>query len=225
MSKEQIERANIYNLLNGDCLELMKEIPDKSIDISFTSPPYNRKRNDKYKNYNDTIEDYFKFLIDFTDELLRLTKKYVFVNIQKNYYNKKDVFNYIGKYSDKIVEIIVWEKSNPMPASGVNITNAYEMFIVLSDMPLKSNNTYTKNVITTSVNSDTTTKIHRAVMKQEVADWFIQQFTQENDLVLDCFMGLGTTGISCKKLNRNFIGIELDEKYFEIAKNRIENVS
>ena len=77
----------------GDCLELMKDIPDKSIDISFTSPPYNRKRNDKYKFYNDTIDDYLSFLKSFTDELLRVTKGNVFVYIQKNYYYKCDVFS------------------------------------------------------------------------------------------------------------------------------------
>ena len=65
-------------------------------------------------------------------------------------------------------------------------------------------------------------KIHKAVMKQEICDWFIEKFTKENETVLDTFMGLGTTGISCKHLKRSFIGIELDDKYFEIAKNRIE---
>ena len=64
-------------------------------------------------------------------------------------------------------------------------------------------------------------KIHKAVMKQEVSDWFIEKFTNENDLVLDPFMGLGTTGISCKKMNRDFIGIELDKNYYDIAEKRI----
>ena len=59
-------------------------------------------------------------------------------------------------------------------------------------------------------------------MKQEVADWFIEKFTRDGDLVLDCFMGLATTGIACQKYNRNFLGIELDKDYFEIAKERIE---
>lgn len=112
-----------------------------------------------------------------------------------------------------------------MPASGRNITNAYEMFIVLSNKPLKSNTTYTKNTITSSVNSQTTLKEHRAVMKQEISDYFIEKFTQEGELILDPFMGTGTTGISCEKYNRNFIGIEIDEEYFKIAKNRIEEVS
>ena len=59
----------MIDLRKGDCLEKMKDIPDKSIDIAFTSPPYNRKRNDKYKNYNDTIEDYYGFLCNFTDRI------------------------------------------------------------------------------------------------------------------------------------------------------------
>ena len=208
-------------LYNGDCLEVMKQIPDKSVDVSFTSPPYNRKRNDKYENYDDTIENYFEFLCNFTDKLLRITKKWTFVNIQTNYYNRLDVYKYIGYYADKIQNIIVWEKTNPMPASNKNITNAFEYFIVLGDTSLKSNTTYTKNHISSSVNSQMD-KIHKAVMKQEICDWFIEKFTNVDDLVLDPFMGLGTTGVACKHLNRNFIGIELDEKYFQIAKDRIE---
>ena len=199
----------------------MKQIPDKSVDVSFTSPPYNRKRNDKYENYDDTIENYFEFLCNFTDKLLRITKKWTFVNIQTNYYNRLDVYKYIGYYADKIQNIIVWEKTNPMPASNKNITNAFEYFIVLGDTSLKSNTTYTKNHISSSVNSQMD-KIHKAVMKQEICDWFIEKFTNVDDLVLDPFMGLGTTGVACKHLNRNFIGIELDEKYFQIAKDRIE---
>lgn len=214
----------MIDLRLGDCLEILKDIPDKSIDISFTSPPYNRKRNDKYKNYDDTIDDYFGFLCNFTDELLRLTKKYIFINLQKNYYNKKEVFEYIGKYANKIVEIVVWEKTNPMPASGLNITNAYEFFIVLSNKPLKSNTTYTKNIISSSVNSDTTLKEHRAVMKQEISDYFITKFTFKNDIVLDPFMGTGTTGVSCIKYCRSFIGIEISKEYFDIAKNRINEL-
>ena len=62
-----------------------------------------------------------------------------------------------------------------------------------------------------------------AVMNPEVADWFIKNFTQENEIVLDPFMGSGTSGLSCIKYNRNFIGIELVPEYYEGAKERIEN--
>lgn len=211
----------MLKLVNGDCLTLLKRVKDGSVDLAFTSPPYNRKRNDKYDNYEDTKQDFYGFLVEFTDQLLRISKGHVIVNIQKNYYNKADVFRYIGNYPKLIQDIIIWEKTNPMPASGASITNAYEMFIVFGKKPLKSNTTYTKNILTTSVNSKMP-KNHRAVMKQEVADWFIKKFTNEGDIILDCFMGMGTTGISCKKYRRGFVGIEIDEVYFNTAKSNIK---
>ena len=209
----------IYNI---DCFEGFKELENKSLDYVFTSPPYNRKRNDKYEFYNDIIDDYYSFLCRFTDECLRISKKLVFVNIQKNYYNKKDVFRYIGKYADKIKDIVVWEKSNPMPASGNNITNSYEYFIVMGDVPFKSNTTYTKNIITTSVNTHTS-KLHKAIMNQEVSDWFIEKFTQEGESILDPFMGSGTTALSCIKYNRKYVGFEIVEEYFNLSQERIKN--
>ena len=54
-------------------------------------------------------------------------------------------------------------------------------------------------------------------------EYLIKTYTNENDLVLDCFMGSGTTGVACKNLNRNFIGIEMDSSYYEIASERLEN--
>ena len=211
-------------LYRDDCLSKLKDFADKSIDITFTSPPYNRKRNDKYTNYNDTIKNYYLFLVEATDLLLAKTKRHVIINLQTNYYNRQDVYKFIGHYYNKIQNVIIWEKSNPLPANGHNITNAFEYFFILGDTAIKSNTTYTKNHITTSINNSIT-KIHKAVMKQEVADWFIEKFTKENDIVLDCFMGLGTTGLSCIKHNRDFIGIELDEEYFNIAKERIEEAN
>lgn len=209
------------NLILGDCLKVLPTMADNSVDISFTSPPYNRKRNDKYSSYDDTLQDYFGFICEFTNQLLRVTKRYVIINIQKNYYNKVDVYKYIGAFADKIVETIIWEKTNPMPASGNNITNSYEYFFVLGNTPLKSNTTYTKNIFATSVNEDTSA-FHKAIMKPEVCEYFIENFTLPTDVVLDCFMGTGTTGIVCKKHGRDFIGIELMPEYYEYACKRIE---
>lgn len=207
----------------GDCLTLMKELPDDSVDVTFTSPPYNRKRNDKYDHYNDQINDYFGFLCAFTDECLRITKRHVIVNVQKNFYQKKEIWQYIGRYADKITEIVIWQKLNPMPAGGHNVTNAYEFFIVFGDEPLKSNNTYTKNIISTSVNSNMP-KEHKAVMKKEVCDWFIKNFTKENDIVLDPFLGTGTTACVCVEQNRHYIGFEISEQYFDMACHRLDEV-
>ena len=151
----------MIQLFNGDCLEVMQDMPDNSVDYVLTSPPYNRKRNDKYKLYNDQIADYFTFNKEVINQLLRISKKHIFYNIQTNFYNRDTVYKLIGFFNKDIKEIIIWEKSNPMPAAGNSITNAVEYFIVLGKESLKSNTTYTKNIITSSVNSRMP-KIHKA---------------------------------------------------------------
>lgn len=210
---------DICRLIKGDCFDYLGKIQS---DVVFTSPPYNRKRNDKYENYDDTIDDYYGFLCRIIDSVEGTYTKYLFLNLQANYYNRTDVYRVIGRYADRIQNIIIWEKSNPLPACANNITNSYEFFLVIGKTPLKSNTTYTKNHITTSVNSEGTTKIHKAVMKQDVSDWFIEKFTTENDIIFDPFMGLGTTGISAARYKRGFVGIELNENYFEVASARIQ---
>jgi DNA modification methylase len=205
----------------GNCIDIMKGFANNSVDFSFTSPPYNRKRNDKYQEFTDINGNWFEMNVSVINELLRVTKNHVIYNIQANYYNRADVYKLIGLFNDKIVDIHIWEKSNPMPASGKAITNAVEYFIVLGDTALKSNKTYTKNIITTSVNSSMP-KEHKAVMKHEVAVHFIKNFTQENDIILDCFLGHGTTAVVCDDLNRKCIGIELKEFYLDMSKKRVE---
>jgi len=214
----------INKIINTDCFEGMKKLEDDSVTHVFTSPPYNRKRNDKYSHYEDTLTDYKTFLTSTIDESLRLSTDYVFFNIQKNYYNKKEVFDIIGEYRDQLIDIIIWNKSNPMPASGNNITNAYEFILVLSKKKtsLKSNTTYTKNLFTTNAfTNNKYTKIHKAVMNPDACDYIIKNFTKENDIILDMFMGVGTTALSCIDNNRKFIGFELSKEYFDIANERV----
>lgn len=214
-----IVKNSIYNV---DCFDGFKFIENQSIDHILTSPPYNRKRNDKYKFHDDVIDDYFGFLCKTIDECLRITKGYIFFNIMKNYYNKEDVYKLFGNYSNKIVETIVWEKTNPLPANGNNITNSFEFILVLGDSALKSNSTYTKNIISTSVNSDMV-KEHKAIMKQDVSDWIIDKFTNKGDTILDPFMGSGTTAISCIKYDRSYIGFELQKEYVTLSEKRIQD--
>lgn len=207
-------------IICGDFFQLVKRLPDKSVDCVFTSPPYNRKRNDKYLHYTDIIDDYKGFLESTISELKRVVKKHIFLNIQANYYNSKDIYSLIGDHADEIRQIIIWEKTNPLPAPGKSITNAFEYFVVIGEEPLKSNSTYTKNIISTSVNTNIFPE-HKAVMKQEVADWFIEKFTQPGDLIFDPFMGVGTTAIACIKYGRDYLGFEISPKYCGMAEQRI----
>jgi DNA modification methylase len=210
-------------LMLGDCLERMKEIPDESVDMVLTSPPYNRKRNDKYNNYTDIIGDYIGFLKDSLDQCLRVCKGNVFFNIQKNSYQKRDVHKIMGMFSDKIIEVIIWHKSNPMPSP--HLVNAYEYILVLSNnnVSLKPNEPYTPNHFTTPVfSANKYSKIHRAVMNPSVCEFIFKNFGHKGMTVLDPFMGVGTTGISCREFGCDFIGIEIDKKYFMIARERIK---
>lgn len=208
-------------IINKDCLLGMKDLPPDTFDYALTSPPYNRKRNDKYEEYDDTKENYYDFLVEVVGNLLRITKNHIFFNIQTNYYNKTDIYNLIGDWSNYIQNILIWEKSNPLPASGFNITNAYELIIVFGRKPLKALSTYTKNIITTSVNTETTTKIHKAVMKQEVADWVFEKFIPTGSTVIDPMMGLGTTAVAAEKYGCSWFGYEIVPKYVNKAWERI----
>lgn len=212
-------------IYNEDCFVGLEGMGADSVDHVITSPPYNRKRNDKYNNYDDDVDDYYEFMKKSIDESLRVSKGYVFFNIQKNYYNKQDVFKLIGEYSEKIIDIIIWNKSNPMPASGNNITNAYEFILVLaSDMTsLKSNSTYTKNAVTTNVYSNNPfKKVHRAVMNPDICYWLIDKFTKQGDTILDIFSGTGTTALCSKERNRQYIGFEINKEYWELSNERIK---
>ncbi len=211
---------NAVKIYNADCFEIFKEMQDNSVDITFTSPPYNRKRNDKYTFFEDINDDYFDFLCRAVEESIRVSKKWVFFNIMPNYYNSQSVYQLFGKYSKEIVNVFIWEKLNPLPASGNSITNSFEYIIVFGKEPLKSKTTYTKNIIQTGANSDMP-KIHKAVMHPDVADYFMSHFTNEGDTVFDCFMGTGTTGVSAIKHGCNFIGVEISKEYYEYASQNI----
>lgn len=212
-------KSTIHNL---NCLEYIKENPGAKFDYGFTSPPYNRKRNDKYEHYEDKNPEWLEMNKEVIKYLIKSCSKHIFYNIQSNIYNRKEVYELIGHFKDYIVDIHIWEKSNPMPASGQSVTNAVEFFIILHSeaLPLKSKGTYTKNIVTTAVNSEMP-KNHKAVMKQEVAQHFFDKYIDEGSVVFDPFAGLGTTGIECVKLNCDFVGVELNETYAIQARERI----
>ena len=197
------------------------------MDVSFTSPPYNRIRNDTYEFYDDNKCDYYELLCGVTDELLRVTKRTVIVNIQQNRFNKNEVFSYIGKYGNDITGIVVWTKDNPQPSTNFDgetrsITNAFEYFFVMQkDGRFRAyGEEQTLNHIRSSVNSEHF-EGHGAVMKLDVAKWFIEKFTKPGFLVLDPFMGIGTTAVACELLGRRWMGCELVEKYIQMANKRI----
>ena len=220
------------NLIQGDALEIVKTFEDNSVDHVFTSPPYNvgRKREGKstqrakYEFFEDNNGEYFVWCVEIINELLRITKGHIFWNIQPNWTNKKDVYLLMGYYSDKLLQNFIWTKEFFTPASSqYAISNAVEYILVISNLNrVKGNKKFNKNHIHTT-KRPAGSEDHNAVMNTEVADFIIENFTKEDQVILDPFMGLGTTGISCKKFNRQFIGIELVQEYLNASFVRIKN--
>lgn len=228
-----------YSLILGDCLTEMKKMPDRYVDVIFTSPPYNdsgvsesdkaNRRHFKYENA-EYREDWFEWQCECIDEMLRITKRHVLYNVQPILSNKTDVYKLIGKYADKIDNILIWYKPNAQPQHYPHrIANFYEMVLILKgknfDKLWITSDGYT-NVIKQNINPnhDFSDK-HGAVMSQLFSDEIIYQFSKEGETVLDPFCGLATTGVSCSKYGRDFIGIEIYEPYYEIAKQRMEKAT
>ena len=209
-------------IIQGDCLEILPSIPDKSFDYTFTSPPYNRLKNDKYELFDDKNKNYFDFLQKTVSQCLRISKNYVFFNIMPNYDNRHDVYRLIGDFSDVIQQIIVWEKLNPQPAQLCSVTNAYEFFLVLGDKPIKSKFPNVRNHVKSNVNSAFNPKTHHAVMNRDIADWVFDCFIPDGSTILDPFMGYGTTGVIAEEHNCKWMGIEVIPAYIKGATERIE---
>ena len=217
--KKELIKNKIYNM---DCFELFQKMESDFVDHVFTSPPYNSQRFSKYERFEDKYKDYYLFLERLATECLRVTKRYVIINVQANYYNKESVYRFIGAFSKQIQRIVIWNKSNPAPSSLQNrLTNSYEFFFILSKKEtVKCNSHFLNDVITYPINSKKVAG-HSAVMNQDVCEFFIREFTQVNELDFDPFIGSGTTAVVCMDNGRNYIGTEIEEKYYEYAVSRI----
>lgn len=225
-----------YKLIHGDCLTEMKKMGDESVDVILTSPPYNDsgktdndRKNNRHFKYEmvENREDWLEWQIQCIDEMIRITKRLVIYNIQPILSNKADVYRLIGHYADIIDNIIVWYKPNAQPQPFPNrIGNAYELVLLIRGQEFKTlhiNSKHYNNVIVKNINSNRAyCDKHRALMSEPFCDELIREFVLEDEIVFDPFMGLATTGISCIKYHKNFIGCEIYKPYFDIAKKRME---
>lgn len=236
---------------NANCLDKLQEMIDqhKKVDCIITSPPYNMNLrihngkymsrcrwkgnissfSSKYDNYLDDLpmEEYFKFQDEFIDKALKITDL-MFYNIQMITGNKVALFQLFGKYAEKIKEIIIWNKGYGQPAMQVGTLNSQYEFIIVFQNSKPYNRSFDESNFERGTLSNVwdikreRNKNIKAGFPTELVKKILTNFTKENSLILDPFMGSGTTGVACKQLNRNFIGIELDKKYFDIAVNRIK---
>lgn len=233
------------DLFQGDCLELMKDIPDGSVDCIITDPPY---------GITDCKWDKVPDLKLFFDHGFRVLKENGALISFSQLPFAVDLINACRKY---FRYEIIWQKTmgkgffnaNKMPLRAhENILVFYRKLPVYNPQKTKGRPYKTRNRISSSdlystqsiyeVNNITGDRhphdvllfkicnykrLHPTQKPVDLMEWLVKTYTNCGDTVLDCFMGSGSTGVACVRNNRNFIGMELEEKYFDIAKNRIEN--
>lgn len=245
-------------LYNEDCLLVLKDIPDESIDLIITSPPY-----DDLRSYKSTFD-----IKEISKELYRVTKKggVVVWNINdkiKNGSKSLTSFKQAITFNDSgfnVNDVMIWEKTNPMPqVKQPRYNQVFEYMFIFSKGKPKTFNPIMIDCKSANIDYKSTCKKitkgkertykefkinkqkidsniwkfavaqnkteHPAVFPLELPLRHIKTWSNKGDVVLGPFMGSGTTGIACKNLNRDFIGIEIDEKYFKVAEERINGIN
>lgn len=241
-------RSENVQLFQGDCLELMKDIPDKSVDMILCDLPYGTTAcswdtiipfEPLWEQYNRIIKDNGAIVLTANQPF---TSALVMSNV-KSYkhswiWNKvRGVGFQVAKYRpmSSHEDVLVFSKKgmkvNYYPIKEqLDKPKRSKMYSKSESNPIKYNDqvvrTYThrnpKTIITFS-NASQKGKVHPTQKPVALFEYLIKTYTNEGETVLDNCMGSGTTGVACKNLNREFIGMELDEGYFNIAKERIEN--
>ena len=236
-------------LWNGDCLELMKNISDKSIDCIICDLPYGTTKcswdiiipfDELWKQYNRIIKDNGAIILFAQEPFATLLRNSNFENYKYDIYWEKERLtniNQVKRRVGKTVEnICVFYKKqctyNPqmIKYEGKPRTNKVKNGTLgkLTDEQEKKVYEYTDTgwryptQVWKFQRDCLKSNLHPTQKPLELLEELVKTFSNENDTILDNTMGSGTTGVACKRLNRRFIGIEKDEKYFKIAKERIE---
>lgn len=221
-------------------------MPDKFVDLVITSPPYNmrtRIRNGKYstrekgehfskkyKYFGDDlpIDDFYSFHSKVLRELIRVAK-IVCYNFQIVTGSKEAFFKIIGDFNRDIKDIIIWDKGSGQPAMHEKVlNNCYEIILIIEDDNKAGraiqNARFSRGEMNNILRIGKGKKVvdeHSAVFPERLAGELIKGFSEEGNLIYDPFIGVGTTAIVAKKLNRNYIGSEIIYEYSRIAEKRI----
>lgn len=214
-------------VLNMDCLEFMKQVPDNYFDLVLTDIPYEECDicNNGIWDKNTNMQDMYKadrntFNLDlFLKEIDRICKGsfYIFCGTEqvskiRKYFNLKNT-----------TRLIIWEKTNPMPINGQYVyLSGIETCVWAKKSGAVFNASCKNTVFRYPLGIDTTK--HPTTKPLKLFEEFIKISTNENDKILDPCMGSGTTAIASRALNRNFWGTELDPEYCEIANKRLQQV-
>ena len=214
-----------YKIYQGDCLEVMQQMESESVDLIVTDPPYlinfrsnhrkvkyNEIKNDKMKNNKDLISNYFK-------ECNRVLKDDTAIYCFCSWHNIDFFKQEFEKYF-KLKNIIIWQKNNTsMGDLKGSYAPKYEMVLFGHKGRRLLNGFRYPDILEAK---RTGNKLHPTEKPVDLLEVFIKQSSNEGDIVFDGFMGSASTGVACLNTNRRFIGIELDEDYFNTSEERLK---
>ncbi len=226
----------VNKIYNEDCLVGLKKIPDNSIDLVLIDPPYDictaggKKGNDKLshdimKLEKELIDNNLvsSFDIKVLDEIVRVMKG---INIYI-WCNARQIPMYIKYFNLQLqckLEVVIWGKTNPIPLFSNKYMNDKEYCLYFRKDGYCKPKSYedAKSIYISKANVEDKKKYqHPTIKPLELIRRLIRNSSKENDLVLDCFLGSGTTAVACVLENRKYIGFEINKKYFDIANKRI----
>lgn len=213
----------INKIYNEDCLEGIQKIASASIDTIITDPPYfiGMTHNVKKGNYNDLIimKPFFDSLFsEFSRVIKENGKVYIFCDWRTYAFYYPLLLKHIS-----VRNMLVWDKISG-PGSSYAFTHELILFAEKDTPCMKGSNIFRIPGFSAGAKKTNGEMLHPTQKPVEVIEKLITDSTKEGDLVLDCFMGSGTTAVAAKKLNRNFIGFEIQEKYITISENRLKQV-
>lgn len=232
------------NLIVGDCINELKKFKDNSINCIITSPPYNKSFFSKqkktnqiwenfkivYPSYSDDmpIEDYEKWMINFINLSMEKIKPdgSLFLNHKPIRHNNKvyHPLKFILESNANIYQEIIWDRHNsPNIRKDILVPSTERIYWLVKNKPKVYRHNIDKKYISEVWNiSAKPSKNHTAPFPELLVENCVNLTTEEHDLVVDPFMGSGTVGVVCKRLNRNFVGVDIDEGYVETSKQRLE---
>ncbi len=254
-SHQELEEERLNVIINDDCLEYMKTLPNNCIDCIITSPPYNFgiDYGDYYSDEN-TWDSYFKIMNKIIKEMYRIltTGGRVIWNIQpffSDYIPSHHIFSQIFlKHKFIWRNEILWEKNNysarytswgswKSPASPY-LKYTHEFIEVYCKETIKHNNR--RNEIPDITDEEFKSAVigkwsiapernmkkynHDAMFPEKLVEKALKVYTFPNDVILDPFGGVGTTAAVCKRINRNYISVDVSKEYCVTAKKRVEDI-
>ena len=215
-----------YKLYKGDCLEVMDKLIKQNVkvDAIITDPPYgidyrSNYRKEKYEKISNDND--LSFLDDFFQKCDKLLKDDTHIYCFCSWHHI-DKFKIAFEKYFTLKNVIVWEKNNTSMGDLKGSYAPKHEFILFGHKGRRLRNG--KSLTDILQANRTGNKLHPTQKPINLLQIFIEQSSNENEIILDPFMGSGSTGVAALNTNRKFIGIELDRKYFNIAKDRLENI-